>query len=172
MSSFGRVGVIAPKLTSALQQFESWAVHNGQGQFHEHPSGGLLSRFFDQVYTVRDSEDSDPYRFPQPERTDYCQLFLMRKDNDRRSQETIDRIRGTMRRRVVLPVFHFRNGQVMFLASDEDAQTTVRRCERQLSSMEYWVIVDREGKCRSNADIDRLWDRTDLEDLVFDDGGD
>jgi hypothetical protein len=134
---------IGNSMQGALDQFDAWAVHNGCGDFKESFSGGLISRFFENLW---DGEYSILAKLNRPHRAPISQLFLMRREDDRRYQDTVDQIRSSMGEDCLsLPVFHFRNGHVLFLNSSEPGNITIRRCGGHLSRLESWAILDSGG---------------------------
>lgn len=155
---------MAERLSSALSTFDAWAIYDRRAAFVENPTGGLMSRYFDQLW---DEEYRLLQRLNKAPALPIGQLLIMTREDDRRSQQTIDGIRNILRERC-LPIFHFRDGQILFFCSTEPARIVMRRCERHLARLEHWAIVDSNGDtCASNERGESIWVDTDLELLTY-----
>jgi hypothetical protein len=143
---------MARKIRSVLDEFDAWAIHDGIGDFMEHPSGGPLSRFFE-------SSPGAPF----------SQIFVLYRNTDSKYDQTVDRLRSQMKG-LCLPVFHFRDGQIMMLRSQESGRVTSQRCARQLPRFEGWAIVDSSGASYSRVgETDEIWEPTRPSELYFGD---
>lgn len=137
---------MANALRPGLELFESWAVHDASGSFIEYPSGGPMSRFFDLDYDAKT-------------RGAFSRIFVMRGENDKLYEQTVSRLRNEMRA-PCLPVFHFRDGQIMMLQSDESARITSQRSPQQFSRLQGWAIIDSAEATESNTNPRKgLWER-------------
>ena len=144
-------------LKPALAKFEAWAIHDRWGNFIEHPTGGLMGRYFERLNQTK----------PIPT----CQIFVMGQENARRYKQALDQIRARFKE-LCLPVFHFRDGQIMFLHSREPASVIARRCGQSLRGLDNWAIVDSDGATysASGEDEDCIWRDTELNGLRFGSG--
>jgi hypothetical protein len=143
---------MARRIRSVLDEFDAWAIHDGIGDFIEHPSGGPLSRFLK----------------PSPG-APFSQIFVLYRDTDPNCEQTVDRVRSQMKA-LCLPVFHFRDGQIMMLRSKESGRVTSQRCARQLPRFEGWAIVDSSGASYTTVgETEDIWEPTRPNELYFGD---
>lgn len=56
---------------------------------------------------------------------------------------------------VTVPVFFFRGGQTLILASDEAARLSLNRCRTKLADLNGFCVIDWEGEAASNKDSHR-----------------
>ena len=162
ISSDQPVRVIAERLRPALATCDAWIVYHSAIDFVEFPVSGLVSKFFGQAW---DDDFSEAEIMRRTDGGRISQIFAMSPNSDSLYEQTINQIRASMVGEC-LPVFHFRNGQVMFLNSREPAGITAQRCMRFLRRLEHWAITDPEGNTLSD-DGDDVWRATELAGLRF-----
>jgi hypothetical protein len=68
-----------------------------------------------------------------------------------------------------LPVFYFRDGQIMFLCSEEPATITAQRCMGSISKFKHGAIVDSSGETHSSDSPAEVWEGVDLRQLFLGD---
>jgi hypothetical protein len=126
-----------------LSVSDGWAIFDVNGDFLECPAGGPMGRFFEKTG-----------------RSAFSQIYLIAAEGDQRAASALEQVKSAMRREC-LPVFHFRDGQILFLDSNESAQVTLRRCESSLRHFRHWAIIDRDGRClTAKGEDDSIWPNT------------
>jgi hypothetical protein len=137
---------IAKQMSDTLSEFEAWAIHDCQHDFVENPPGGQLSRFFGKIAEPNSAKSIA-----------LSQIFILGQEYDRKFDNTVDQIRASMKPgQLCLPVFHFRDGRIIFLNSEEPGNITAHRCKNHLKRLKRWGIVDSGGRAFSAAGEDDL----------------
>jgi hypothetical protein len=137
---------LATAMQEALAKFDAWAIIDLAGDFADSAAIGPISQFFSQHQT-------------------FSQICIIAKDNDVQYEKAAEGIRSTLRG-VSLPVFHFRDGKIILVATKEPASITSNRCRRYLDKMSYWAIIDHTGRALS-SDVDDDWIDVYLDSLSY-----
>ena len=130
---------IAGRMKDALDQFESWAIWNDNCEYSEKLSGGLLTRFFERR-----------------EGRSISSIYVMAREGDAHFESSIEDLRSQLNG-PNLPIFHFRDGQVLLRWTDEPSKITVRRAQQRLNRFDHWAIIDSEGITESSGGV--MWYR-------------
>ncbi|MGE0093092.1 MAG: hypothetical protein AB7M05_13960 [Alphaproteobacteria bacterium] len=129
-----------------LEGFESWAIFDGSYNHVEYPAGGPLSHFLENW-------GGTP-----------CQVYMISS-----SANAVSAVRESTAS-LNAPVFHFEDGQVLFVHPSQPAQTLARRCEREFAKLDGWSIYDEHGGCASaGGGADQMWQPIDLGRVTFSD---
>jgi hypothetical protein len=157
---------IATTLDPALQEFDASVIHDRWGEFREHPGGGLVTRYFDQLW---DGEYRELQRINHARPVPIAQIFVMSREDDRGFGQAVIDLRSSLREQF-LPAFHFRDGQILFYNSSDPARLVARRFERFLRRLEHWAIVDSDGvTATANGEDESVWQMADLDELCYSD---
>jgi len=137
-------------LSSALAEFDAWAVINARGEWTESVSGGPLSAYFNALPTS-----------PSPT----AQIFLG-FDSIRHPEGSIDLLRNVYGRDHCVPVFHFRDGRILLLRSADPARVIRARIARAARRVDYVSGCDAFGEPFSKDDRP-IWEVDSVHDLSF-----
>lgn len=118
-------------IRSALDQFENWAIVDDKANVAELMNQGPIGTF------LRGSADWSPTK-------GFAQVFVRFSEKDRDWDRTSDWLRGRFRAQCI-PVFHFADGKIFFVKSNEPSRTILRRFERAAGKFEFLAGVDAQG---------------------------
>jgi hypothetical protein len=156
---------LARLMNPALTLFDAWAIHNTKGEWVEWTGQGPLSAYFALGAP------------PLPT----AQLFLLFQGTAKAPDEAaIDALRALYGRERCLPTFHFRDGRILLVNTEEPARTIFRRIERsrptpsrsyhrkpETTRSDYdFCVCDSAGDPFA-PDGRPIWERTSLEGLYF-----
>ncbi len=127
---------LAAAMKEALAKFDAWAIVDLAGEFADSAEIGPVAQFLSQHQT-------------------FSQIYIIAEDNDGQYERAAEGIRSALRD-VSLPAFHFRDGKIILVATEEPASITARRCRSYLDKMAYWAIIDQSGRALS-CDVDDDW---------------
>lgn len=106
-----------------------------------------------------------------------AQAFFMSSDDGPLPNRQAQAIRDAFGAYQVEPLFHFADGLVLGIASNEPARLLARRAERALQSLDLWAICDASDETIGSRRSSPRWQLVDTADLWFgpsdeDEGGD
>jgi hypothetical protein len=144
---------LAKELAEPLASFESWAMIDDRGTYTESISGGPLSVFFS--------------RAQEDERYDgnISQIFLLWNPENPWAARAVEDVRPSLKG-LHMPLFHFRDGEIILLASNEAGSLTTQRCHKHLSGLIGWRVLDSSGCLYGRSESEeRSWRRGEYEDV-------
>jgi hypothetical protein len=145
---------LADTMKPGLDSFDAWAIHNVRGEYAE---------------WIADGPVSVHYRATESPNSGSAQIFLGFDNisDPARGDNIVESIRQIYGPEKCRPVFHFRDGRIMLLATREPARTIFRRIERAARNRVYETSV---CDCRGEPfgiDGREIWDPVWLEQLSF-----
>lgn len=118
-------------MEAALSKFESWGALDDSGHFSESISNGPFSRFFHPDGKAAHTEK-------------FAQIYLHFRGNREDPDQLVDKLRSCFWGKRVVPVFHFNNGRVLLVETDEPCTILRRRIESELRNFQKVTIFDSE----------------------------
>lgn len=141
-------------METGLRELEAWAMHDGRGEHAESDRGGPFTRYFDVM----------------PNQTDeISQIFIMGNPNSPKYQDRLDIVRSRLKG-TCLPVFYFKDGQIIFLNTRESGSITNQRCGPEIRHFDEWFTLDSRGEIFSPEGLVKSgWHWILLSELTFSD---
>ena len=139
-------GHLAAAMQHALAKFDAWAIVTSMGECVESAEISTVSQFFGNHKT-------------------FSQIYIIAPNNDGQYQMAAEGIMSKLTG-APLPAFHFRDGKIILVATDEPSRITACRCRSYLEKMSYWAIVDHDGGT-SFPDMDNEWTDAYLDSLSY-----
>lgn len=148
---------LAKKWREALSSFDAWAIHDGHGSSSETLGGGPLASAFESAHARGTLGVTQLY------------FAFRRRDSNRAFR--VDRLRRALQLKSN-PVFHFRDGRVLFLDTNEPVATTRRRIEGQRLLLYWCAICDASHETLAlTANPGRCWNLVSLNELIATENG-
>jgi hypothetical protein len=152
-----RPAELAQKWREALSGFDAWAIHDGHGSSSETMGDGPLAGAFKSAHAHG--------------ALGVTQLYFAFRRRDSNRAHRVERLRLALNLKSD-PVFHFRDGRVLFLDTREPAATTYRRVEGQRLSLYWCVICDASHETLAlTANPGRCWNLVSLNELIATEDG-
>jgi hypothetical protein len=106
---------LAATMRETLEKFDAWAIVNLAGEFADSAeTAGPISQFFGRP----------------PVKT-FSQIYIVSSYKDDQYEKATDGIRSVLKG-ISSPAFHFLNGKIILVETDEPSSITVRRCRTYL----------------------------------------
>lgn len=141
-----------PKIIGdALSHFDAWAIADNRGNYSEALPNGTFSGFF------------EPSTNMAAVYSGYAQIFLQFQENSKNPNDLIDQVRVCFDQTKCRPVFHYRNGRVLFLRTTDPASIILRRVERHSTKFRRFVVIDSENEFLSANGSVGHWECGDLD---------
>jgi hypothetical protein len=141
---FGEFAKISAYFDDALRDMDGWAIVDYKHNCFERPAAAMLDMFLKE----------------NKERT-ICQIYLRYNPDSFKDKKSVESLRSDLEHKVgCRPVFHFRNGVVLFTASNEPPKVTFGRCQRFVRNLPGFLFVEPNGDTFSiSGRKDDAWER-------------
>ncbi|MGH6795753.1 MAG: hypothetical protein ACREDD_07580 [Methylocella sp.] len=140
---------LAAIMQETLAMFDAWAIIDLAGESVDNVgAAGPISQFFEQRRVKT-----------------FSQIYIIAKNKDAKYEMAADGIKTKLAANSQ-PAFHFRDGKIILVSTNEPASITASRCRYYLDKMLYLAIIDHSGMALSR-DVDDDWVDIYLDSLSY-----